>query len=229
MTSRFPVGPQLGPIAFNAEVANWGDSVSVACSVLKGDSPMEISWAFDGEPLDSSRDSGISVTRISKHLSTLSIDGVSAGHAGEYVCSASNLAGMVSRSTRLTVNVAPQILPFAFGDEPANWNELVSVTCSVIKGDLPVEISWAFDGVPIDPTSASDVLLASTNKRNSVLSIEAVAARHAGEYTCSASNRAGATSHSAILKVNGTSQSSKKSAEGAARRWRETLKGTRVP
>ena len=98
------VGPQLLPIAFNAEVANSGDSVSVPCSILKGDMPMDISWAFNGVPIDTSKDASITVTRINKHLSTLSIDGVSARHAGEYACSASNLAGSVSRSATLTVN-----------------------------------------------------------------------------------------------------------------------------
>lgn len=36
------------------------------------------------------------------------------------------------------------------------------------------------------------------------MAIEAVSARHAGEYTCTASNAAGATSYSATLAVNGT-------------------------
>ncbi|XP_032672570.1 uncharacterized protein LOC116844732 [Odontomachus brunneus] len=66
--------------------------------------PMDISWAFNGVPIDTSKDTSITITRISKHLSTLIIDGVSARHAGEYACSASNLAGSVSRSTTLTVN-----------------------------------------------------------------------------------------------------------------------------
>lgn len=102
--------------------------------------------------------------------------------------------------------VAPQILTFTFGEEPANWGDLVSVTCSVIKGDNPVLISWAFNGEPIENDQTTDVTIGSTNRKNSVLSIEAVAARHAGEYTCSASNQAGATSHSARLLVNGTTR-----------------------
>ncbi|KAK2577362.1 hypothetical protein KPH14_003478 [Odynerus spinipes] len=166
--------------------------------------PMDISWSFNGVPIDILKDTAITISRISKHLSTLSIDGVSARHAGEYACSASNLAGGVSRSATLTVNVAPQIIPFDFGDEPANWGELVSVTCSITKGDQPLDISWAFNGTPIDTSRGSDVVVASTNRKNSVLTIESVAARHAGEYTCSASNRAGATSHTARLTVNGT-------------------------
>ena len=98
------VGPQLLPIAFNTETTNEGDSVSVACSVSKGDMPMEISWSFNSTPIDSSKDSRITINRINKHLSTLSIDGTLARHAGEYSCSASNLAGSVSHSTTLSVN-----------------------------------------------------------------------------------------------------------------------------
>ncbi|XP_014598806.1 PREDICTED: Down syndrome cell adhesion molecule-like protein Dscam2 isoform X21 [Polistes canadensis] len=120
-----------------------------------------------------------------------------------YTCVARNAQGYSARGTlEVQVMVAPQIIPFDFGDEPANWGELVSVTCSITKGDQPLDISWAFNGTPIDTSRGSDVVIGSTNRKNSVLTIESVAARHAGEYTCSASNRAGATSHTALLTVN---------------------------
>ncbi|XP_017797231.1 PREDICTED: Down syndrome cell adhesion molecule-like protein Dscam2 [Habropoda laboriosa] len=120
-----------------------------------------------------------------------------------YTCVARNAQGYSARGTlEVQVMVAPQILAFSFGDEPAGWGELISVTCSVTKGDQPLEISWAFNGTPISSYHRSDVIIASTNKKNSVLTIESVAAGHAGEYTCSASNRAGATTHSAQLTVN---------------------------
>lgn len=88
-------------------------------------------------------------------------------------------------------------------EEPANWGDSISVVCAILKGDLPIEISWALNGEPIG-RDRSDINVVATTKKNSILSIESVAARHAGEYTCSASNKAGATSHSAILAVNGT-------------------------
>ncbi|XP_071567228.1 Down syndrome cell adhesion molecule 1 isoform X19 [Temnothorax nylanderi] len=119
-----------------------------------------------------------------------------------YTCVARNAQGYSARGTlEVQVMVAPQILPFAFGDEPASWGELVSVTCSVTKGDQPIEITWTFNGTPIDSRD-SDVVVASTNRKNSVLTIESVAARHAGDYTCTASNRVGATTHTAHLAVN---------------------------
>lgn len=103
-----------------------------------------------------------------------------------------------------SVAVAPQIAPFAIAEEPANWGDSISVVCAILKGDLPIEITWALNGEPIRP-DRSDINILATTRKNSILSIESVAARHAGEYTCSASNKAGATSYSAILAVNGTS------------------------
>lgn len=98
--------------------------------------------------------------------------------------------------------VAPQIAPFAITEEPANWGDSISVVCAILKGDLPIEITWALNGEPIG-RDRSDINIVATTRKNSILSIESVAARHAGEYTCSASNKAGATSHSSVLTVNG--------------------------
>lgn len=101
-------------------------------------------------------------------------------------------------------SVAPQIAPFSIGDEPANWGEAVSAVCTIVKGDLPIEVTWALNDEPITKENHGDVSISSTGKRVSLMTIEAVSARHAGEYTCTASNAAGATSYSATLAVNGT-------------------------
>lgn len=104
----------------------------------------------------------------------------------------------------VNVSVAPQIAPFTISDEPANWGEAVSAVCTVVKGDLPIEVAWALNGEPITNKNHGDITIQSTGKRVSLMTIEAVSGRHAGEYTCTASNAAGATSYSATLAVNGT-------------------------
>ncbi|XP_036142533.1 Down syndrome cell adhesion molecule-like protein Dscam2 isoform X46 [Monomorium pharaonis] len=119
-----------------------------------------------------------------------------------YTCVARNAQGYSARGTlEVQVMVAPQIFPFTFGDEPVNSGEAISATCSILKGDFPMDIAWAFNGEPISAES-SDQFSVTKGKRLSVLSIDAVAARHAGEYTCTASNKAGASSHTAALAVN---------------------------
>ena len=99
--------------------------------------------------------------------------------------------------------VAPQILQFSFGDDPLNSGEMLSVSCTIVKGDFPVNLTWTFDDTPID-SSRPDVNII-INKRVSFLSIDSVAARHAGRYKCIASNAAGSDSHTAVLSVNGIS------------------------
>lgn len=115
---------------------------------------------------------------------------------------------MVSKRIPITVStfpffpVKPQILPFDFGDVPINSGEMTSATCSVSKGDLPLNITWIFNKQPINRIGGVTISL--VNHRLSALSIESVQAEHAGNYTCIATNRAGTTSYSANLNVNGT-------------------------
>lgn len=87
---------------------------------------------------------------------------------------------------------------------------MATVQCAVIKGDLPVEIVWSLNGRPIvvsaepgDPYHR-DIVIRRSGKRASTLTIDSVAARHAGVYSCSASNPAGTAEHAADLSVNGT-------------------------
>ncbi|EZA61107.1 Down syndrome cell adhesion molecule-like protein [Ooceraea biroi] len=196
------VAPQIFPFTFGDEPVNSGEAISATCSILKGDFPMDIAWAFNGEPISAEHTDQFSITK-SKRLSVLSIDAVAARYAGEYTCTASNKAGASSHTAALAVNVAPQIAPFSIGDEPANWGEAVSAVCTIVKGDLPIEVSWALNGEPITKENYGDVSISRNSKRVSVMTIEAVSPRHAGEYTCTASNAAGATSYSATLAVNG--------------------------
>ena len=80
----------------------------------------------------------------------------------------------------------------------------LSVSCSLISGDLPITMKWTRSGAPIppDPTvtetqSAFFSNLVFTNIRGN----------HAGEYTCTTSNSAASTSSSAIMTVKGKSNS----------------------
>ncbi|XP_044595785.1 Down syndrome cell adhesion molecule-like protein Dscam2 isoform X3 [Cotesia glomerata] len=119
-----------------------------------------------------------------------------------YTCVARNAQGYSARGTlEVQVMVAPQILPLSFGDEPVNAGDLASIQCAVSKGDFPLEITWIFKGYPIG-SDRSDIIVSDSGKRVKQLTIDAVAARHAGEYTCIASNAAGSSSHSAVLDVN---------------------------
>lgn len=82
--------------------ANWGETVTATCTILKGDQPILIEWALNGEPI--SHDFSDITVATSKRVSLLTIDAVTASHAGEYTCVAGNAAGGTSYSASLTVN-----------------------------------------------------------------------------------------------------------------------------
>lgn len=99
--------------------------------------------------------------------------------------------------------VPPKIVPFHFGEEPSNFGESTSIQCSVIAGDLPIDIMWLLNGQPLIDDSVS---VAKLNKRLGNLNIESVDGHHAGNYTCVASNRAGTAEQTDLLIVNGISK-----------------------
>ncbi|XP_051153622.1 cell adhesion molecule Dscam2 isoform X47 [Leptopilina boulardi] len=118
-----------------------------------------------------------------------------------YTCVARNAQGYSARGMlEVQVMVAPQISPFSFGEESVNAGEMVSVQCAIGKGDLPLEVTWMFNDHLIE-SNQNDIII-DNGKRRKQLTIESVAARHAGEYTCVASNMAGSVSRTATLDIN---------------------------
>lgn len=102
--SMISVPPQIAPFAIEEGPVNWGEQVSLFCSVLKGDRPMKIHWTLNNNPISPKTHDGIVISKTGKMISVLSIDSVNAHHAGNYTCIASNHAGISHLSTRLSVN-----------------------------------------------------------------------------------------------------------------------------
>jgi Immunoglobulin domain len=102
----------------------------------------------------------------------------------------------------------PIIAPFNFGEDELNLDDSVIVTCSITKGDLPVNIWWRFsesgDDMSYNLTSDDGIVISRNSKKVSLLTIEAVKARHKGNYTCFAQNKAGVAQFSSYLAMNGS-------------------------
>lgn len=98
--------------------------------------------------------------------------------------------------------VLPQIVPFDFGNEEINAMDMVSASCTVNKGDIPIKITWNRNNQSI--YSNDGVSISRTNQRISILSIESVRDRHSGTYMCIAENSGGSVNYTTSLWVNGT-------------------------
>lgn len=96
----------------------------------------------------------------------------------------------------------PKIASFDFGNEPSNSGDSASVQCLVTSGDFPIDFKWLFNERPV-----SEIFGISTvklGKRTYALTIDSVSGKHAGNYTCEASNSAGIDRYTAELFVDGT-------------------------
>ncbi|XP_034653921.1 Down syndrome cell adhesion molecule-like protein Dscam2 isoform X34 [Drosophila subobscura] len=119
-----------------------------------------------------------------------------------YTCVAKNQEGYSARgSLEVQVMVPPQIRPFDFGVEASNSGETMGIQCTVIKGDLPINITWVLNNHTLN-SGDLDVVIGRMSSKSSTLNIDYIAAEHRGLYTCLARNEAGESSYSAELKVN---------------------------
>ncbi|XP_039227494.1 Down syndrome cell adhesion molecule-like protein Dscam2 isoform X29 [Drosophila yakuba] len=118
-----------------------------------------------------------------------------------YTCVAKNQEGYSARgSLEVQVMALPKISPFSFGEESMSYGEFVNVQCTISGGDLPVNITWTLNNKPFE--DYLEILTTKRGKRINELTIEAVSAKHAGNYACIAENKAGVVNHTAELKVN---------------------------
>lgn len=89
---------------FHASVVslNVGDRASITCSVVKGDTPLAITWQKDGRALDPAH--RVQVTQVDQYNSILVIENLQADHSGNYSCVVSNMAAEVEGTQGLLVN-----------------------------------------------------------------------------------------------------------------------------
>lgn len=94
----------------------------------------------------------------------------------------------------------PKLSIFTFRRDLA-LGERVYEACTVIGGDKPVQVTWTKDGVPVK--SIEGVQVRNLDQLTTFLVIDHLSPRHAGNYTCTATNDAASAQHTSALNVNG--------------------------
>ncbi|XP_063893568.1 cell adhesion molecule Dscam1 isoform X35 [Helicoverpa armigera] len=119
-----------------------------------------------------------------------------------YTCVAKNSQGYTAKGTlEVQVMVVPHIIPFEV-EESIFAGESVHLTCHVSKGDRPLQISWSFEGHEIPYHNNMGITTTKLGEKASVLSIPTAMGQHSGNYTCTASNRAGRAYHSVLVNIH---------------------------
>lgn len=92
----------MAPFSFGENPLQESDSVSVQCSVTNGDLPISIFWFYNTQPIENSE--YITISRLGKRVSALTIDSVSHRLIGNYTCLGRNAAGEAKETAALLVN-----------------------------------------------------------------------------------------------------------------------------
>ncbi|XP_050730025.1 cell adhesion molecule Dscam2-like [Eriocheir sinensis] len=119
---------------------------------------------------------------------------------GRYSCTASARTGRSdTQNLQLRVLVPPKLAPFSFAAMTREGLR-AQVTCMVQEGDQPVRFAWSQNGRPLD--ARLGVRTSQLDAFTSILVVERASSAHSGNYTCTATNAADATSSTATLTVS---------------------------
>ncbi|XP_070851147.1 cell adhesion molecule Dscam1 isoform X30 [Drosophila suzukii] len=116
-----------------------------------------------------------------------------------YTCVAKNQEGYSARgSLEVQVMVPPKLAPLPV-NSPLYVGDYYQLTCAVVHGDAPFNITWYYNGEPAGDLPGVTILM--HGRRSSSLNIESVGGDHAGNYACKGANRAGETLAETTLSV----------------------------
>ncbi|KAG1677276.1 Down syndrome cell adhesion molecule-like protein Dscam2 [Nymphon striatum] len=197
LTVHAPLSAFIHP---QRQIVDIGQYSSLSCVVTGG--PLQfIKWMKDGQLLKNDYNAKDS------SLSMLNITSVKKDSEGMYQCFVGNSLDekqaigqlILSGDYLIDLLTVPPKLKEMF-DTQLNLGDRLDLFCALRAGDPPVKFMWEFNGKPV-PYNLGVVVTDSVYKSD--LNSPKVTRKHAGNYSCSASNRAGFASKLAIIKIQG--------------------------
>lgn len=84
---------------------NYGDAVTVSCTISGGDLPVTTKWYFNGGLLKFNENlQDVILEKRGQRINNLMIEALSSKHIGNFTCSSENRAGITEFSAALNVN-----------------------------------------------------------------------------------------------------------------------------
>ncbi|KAE9541724.1 hypothetical protein AGLY_003715 [Aphis glycines] len=188
----FCVFPQIIPAT--STVSLNGQTELRCMTSSSNDGPHSITWYKDGR---------VMAGRAQKDV--LRLVSVSRADCGTYQCLVRRGDGETAQSAAtVRLGDAPPIMEYTFIEQTLQPGPTVSLKCSASGNPTP-SMAWSLDGfkLPDHPRYLIGQYVTLHGDIVSHLNISQVLVEDGGEYTCTANNRAGTTSHSARLNIYG--------------------------
>ncbi|XP_052593110.1 hemicentin-1 isoform X2 [Peromyscus californicus insignis] len=165
-----------------------GEEVTLPCEA-KSLPPPIITWAKDSQLI-----SPFSPRHTFLPSGSMKITETRVSDSGMYLCVATNIAGNVTQSVKLSVHVPPKIQP-GTRHIKVKVGQRVDIPCNA-HGSPPPVITWLKSGRPVLTEGVQH-----PRNPDGTLSIEQAVISDAGVYTCIATNIAGSDEAEATLHV----------------------------
>lgn len=98
------VRPKILPIPPMTNLLAEGMRAAISCQIVEGDLPVMFTWTKNGDGVNNGLGVGTATRNHDEYSSSLIIDRITAEHAGNYTCIATNSAGEEKFTVPLTVN-----------------------------------------------------------------------------------------------------------------------------
>ncbi|XP_025423992.1 Down syndrome cell adhesion molecule-like protein Dscam2 isoform X3 [Sipha flava] len=187
-----PLRVQINPTS--ATVSLNGQTELRCMTSSSSDGPHSITWYKDGR---------VMAGRAQRDV--LRLVSVSRSDCGIYQCLVRRGDGETAQSAAtVRLGDAPPIMEYTFIEQTLQPGPTVSLKCSASGNPTP-SMAWSLDGfkLPDHPRYLIGQYVTLHGDIVSHLNISQVSVEDGGEYTCTANNRAGTSSHSARLNIYG--------------------------
>ncbi|XP_065344124.1 cell adhesion molecule Dscam1 isoform X3 [Cloeon dipterum] len=195
------VPPKILPIPAMTNLLREGMRAAIPCQIIEGDLPVTFRWERNGQPLPSPGLAAVA-RRLDEYSASLVIEHISSAHSGDYTCIAQNVAGTVTFTVPLTVNVPPRWVIEPSDASVASGHDVV-LHCQADGYPVP-NVTWRrADGNA--PGEYKDFLFEPNAKlhKNGSLEFTHVGKESEAHYVCEAKNEIGTgVSKVVFLKVN---------------------------
>lgn len=190
--------PLTAHVQPQVQVVDVGREANFQC--ITGGYPVsQITWLHNGKPV--APDTRVEVMADPPRLT---IRHLNKEDRGMYQCVVSNNWDQAQAIAELDMGDAGPELVYWFSEQTLQPGPTVSLKC-VASGNPPPQFTWTLDGFPIpdDPRFLVGQYVTIQDDVISHVNITNVKAEDGGEYTCTAHNTMGKTSHSARVNVYG--------------------------
>ncbi|XP_050537388.1 cell adhesion molecule Dscam2 isoform X2 [Daktulosphaira vitifoliae] len=188
---KVPLRTQISPASVTVSLNGQAE---LRCLTSSNDGSHSITWYKDGR-----------VVAGGAQRDVLKLISISRSDCGIYQCLVHRNDGETAQSAATVyLGDAPPIMEYTFIEQTLQPGPTVSLKCSASGNPTP-SMTWFLDGfkLPDHPRYVIGQYVTLHGDIVSHLNITQVSVEDGGEYTCSSTNRAGSTSHSARLNIYG--------------------------